>query len=80
MDNLDLPTTDQPSTYKMRHTPTGLFYRPNNGFMGLVKKTPNLSKRGKSYKKKPLFDYFFNESGIKEPFIPEEWEFVKVSK
>lgn len=38
---------NMPKTYRIRHKPTGLFYKPG---------CPNLSKKGKKYLRKPSVD------------------------
>ena len=45
------------TVWKLRHTPTGLFYQP-----GLF----NLSKRGKTYSKTPILKHIFGKNEIAE--------------
>jgi hypothetical protein len=75
--NLDLPETDagKQKAYKLRHKPTGLYYRPGNGFKG----NSNLSKRGKLYSQKPSFSWvrqWRDLDGKVKNGDPEDWEIV----
>jgi hypothetical protein len=78
--------------YKLRHIPTGLFFKPNTNFYTTKN---NLSKTGKIYSKKPSFEYvkYGVYNGEKYPtnddhiasygrdvcisYIPDDWEIVK---
>lgn len=80
---LDIPVLTKGKKFKLLHKPSGLFYRPNNGFMGIAKKTPNLSKRGKTYTQPPRvnekFTYRDRDGEVKKAKI-EEWEIVEIKK
>ncbi len=71
-------------TYKLRHKPTGLFYKPSKH-----RSKANLSKLGKAYSNKPGFGHIGKTYRHPLPkvgrlpefeerhFIPEEWEIVE---
>lgn len=61
--------------YKLKHKPSGLFYRPGNGFEEKI----NLSKRGKTYKKAPAVNRFKDVDGKWKESKPSDWELVEVS-
>lgn len=52
--DLDMPQTDDKIIgYKIKHVVSGLYYRPNGGYRGIIEKKPNLSKKGKVYSARP---------------------------
>lgn len=80
--------------FRLKHKPTGLYYKPNNGKYASTKS--NLSKRGKLYIKKqsyrvlfgsPSYASYYHPTGKKypekffetKPFIENEWEWEEVN-
>lgn len=75
------PETIKPKAkkYKLRHKPTGLFWRPNRGFRGIMEKIPNVTKRGKTYRTKPtLQKTWITDKRVREYTVAEDWEVVEV--
>lgn len=78
LDHAFLVLTNQTRFWKLKHLPSGLFYRPNNGFKGQSEKIPNLSKKGKKYRRLPKFEFFIDDGGFTRDFDPGEWEIVEI--
>lgn len=62
--------------YKIRHIPTGLFYRP-----GRACDKKNLSKNGKAYQQKPTLKWLggiYGHPVPKKSHYGDDWEYRKV--
>jgi hypothetical protein len=75
---LSLEIKDNLIYYKLRHIPTGLFYRPTD-----YRKKSNLSKSGKIFIVKPEltlregpYSFYKNLNFIKLPIILDEWQII----
>ena len=74
-----VPESGKPKKFKLRHKPTGLYWRPNRGFRGIMQKIPNVTKRGKTYLKPPtLPKTWITDKQVREYTIAEDWEVVEV--
>jgi hypothetical protein len=81
---IDLPTEEKKNIqYKIRHKPTGFFYRPNGGFKGLQQGKSNITRNGKYYTQRPKLNeefWYLDQSGRKKLSILSDWEVVEYYK